>query len=66
MEKRNLVQRCAIKFCVKLNENVTETYEKLRKAYGERALSRTWDFRWHNAFLDGRESVEDEPRCGRP
>ena len=23
-------------------------------------------FRWHKAFLDGRESVEGEPRCGRP
>jgi len=30
MEKRNLEQRCAIKFCVKLNENATETYEKLK------------------------------------
>jgi len=66
MEKRNLEQRCAIKFCVKLNENATETYEKLRRAYGEHALSRTQVFRWHKAFLDGRESVEDEPRCGRP
>ena len=66
MEKRNLEQRCAIKFCVKLNENAKETYEKLRGAYGEQALSRTQVFRWHKAFLDGRESVEDEPRCGRP
>jgi len=23
-------------------------------------------FRWHKAFLDGRESVEDEPHSGRP
>jgi hypothetical protein len=30
MEKRNLEQRCTIKFCVKLNENATETYEKLK------------------------------------
>jgi len=66
MEKRNLEQRCAIKICVKLNENATETYEKLKRAYGEHALSRTRVFRWHKAFLDGRESVEDEPRFGRP
>jgi len=55
-----------IKFCVKLNENATETYEKLKRAYGEHALSRTQVFRWHKAFLDGCESVEDEPRSGRP
>jgi len=66
MEKRNLKQRCAIKFCVKLNENATETYEKLRWAYREHALSRTQVFRWHKAFLDGCESAEDEPRCGSP
>ena len=65
MEKRNLEQRCAIKFCLKLNEIATENYEKLRRAYGEYALSRTQVFNWHKPFLDGRESVEDEPR-GRP
>jgi len=46
MEKRNLEQRCAIKFYVKLNENATETYEKLKRVYGEHAVSRT-------RFLDG-------------
>ena len=66
MDKRNLEQRCAIKFCVKLSENLTETYEKLRRAYGEHDLSRTQVFRWHKAFLVGHESVEDEHRCGRP
>ena len=35
-------------------------------AYGEHAVSRTQVFRWHKAFLDGRESVEDEPHSGRP
>jgi len=29
MEKRNLEQSCAIKFCVNLNESATETFEKL-------------------------------------
>jgi len=47
-----------------LNENATETYEKLKGAYGERAVSRTHVFRWHKAFLDDREIVEDEPNSG--
>ena len=54
-----------IKFCIKLNENTTETYEKLKRAYGEHVLSTAQIFRWHKAFLDGRESVEGEPRSGR-
>ena len=66
MEKQNLKQRCAIKFCIKLNENKTETYKKLKRAYEEHAQSRAQVFRWHKAFLDARESVEDEPRSGRP
>ena len=65
MEKQNPKQRCAIKFCIKHNENAVETCEKLKWAYGEHALSRTQVFRWNKAFLDGRESVEDEPRSGR-
>ena len=55
-----------IKFCIKLNENATETYKKLKRAYGEHALSRPQLFSWHKAFLDDHESVEDEPRSGRP
>ena len=55
-----------IKFCIKLNENATETYKKLKRAYGEHALSSGQVFRWHKAFLDGHESVEDEPHSGRP
>jgi len=43
--------------------NATETYKKLKRVYGEHTLSRTRVFRWHKAFL---ESVEDEPRSGRP
>ena len=63
--EKNLEQRCSIKFCVKFNENRTETYEKLKQAYREHAVSRAQVFRWHKAFLDGREGVEEEPRSGR-
>ena len=50
---------------VKLNENATEIYEKLKGTYGEHAVSKAEVFRWHEVFLDGREIVEDEPRSGR-
>ena len=65
MEKRNLKQRCGIKFFVKLDENATETYENLERSYGQHAVSTAQVFRWHKVFLDGRESVEDEPSSGR-
>jgi hypothetical protein len=50
MPKRNLEQRCAVKFCVKLNENSTETYRELKQAYEEHIVFRAQIFRWQKAF----------------
>ena len=66
MEKHNFEQRCAIKFCVKLGETGIETFNKLKQAYGEHALSRSHLFKWYKAFSEGRESIKDEHRSGRP
>lgn len=66
MSGSNFEQRCAIKFCFKLGHNATETCEKVQQAYGESVLSRAQVFRWFKAFSEGRESIEDEPRSGRP
>ena len=63
MDRQKFEQGCAIKFCVKLGESTTVTYEKLQRAYGEHSLSRAQVFRWHKSFLEGREQVEDEPRA---
>ncbi|GFW35361.1 protein GVQW3 [Trichonephila clavipes] len=59
-------QRCAIKFCFRLRHNATETFPKLQQAYGDSVLSRAQVFRRFKAFSEGRESLEDEPRNGRP
>jgi len=59
-------QSFAIKFCVKLGESATVTYEWLQRAYGKHSLSRPQVFRWHKSFLENREQVENEPRAGRP
>jgi len=65
MDRQKFKERCAITFCVKLDESATVTYEKLQRAYGEHFLSRAQVFRWQKSFLEGREQVEDEPRAGR-
>ncbi|KAK5644738.1 hypothetical protein RI129_006038 [Pyrocoelia pectoralis] len=66
MEKRNLEQRVAIKFCAKLGNSATETYDKILKVYGGDFPNRAQVFRWRKEFKDDRESVEDEARSGRP
>ena len=60
--QENIEQRQAIKFCVKLNKSAIETFASLTEAYGDVTLSRTMVFKWHKAFKEGRENVEDDPR----
>ncbi len=38
----------------------------IQKVYGESAVYRATVFRWYNAFSEGRESIRDERRSGRP
>lgn len=64
--ERSLEQRYAIKFCVRLGKNASETYQMLREAFKEECISRSQCGRWHKAFKEGREEVTDDPRSGRP
>ena len=64
--ERSLEQQYAIKFCVRLGMNATETYQMLQEAFKEDCISRSQSGRWHKAFTEGREDVADEPRSGRP
>jgi hypothetical protein len=63
--QRSLEQRYVIKFCVKLGKSGSETLQLLRTAYGDAVWSSAQVLRWHKAFKDGRESVEDKQRAGR-
>ncbi|KMQ87929.1 hypothetical protein RF55_12664 [Lasius niger] len=64
MDQQNFEQSCAIKFCGKLGESATVTYQKLQRAYGVHSLSRAQVFRWHKAFLGPRRS-ERQTSCGK-
>lgn len=44
---RNIEQRCAIKFCVKLKQFTTETFDMIREDYKDEAMSGTRAFEWH-------------------
>ena len=63
---RSIEQRYAIKFCFRLGKTASETFVMIREAYKEDALSRAQVFRWFHEFKNGRESVEDMERSGRP
>jgi hypothetical protein len=60
MEARNIAQRYAILFCVKLGESGSTRHGKLQAAFGDEAMSRAQAFRWHKMFSEGRTIVEDK------
>ena len=55
----------AIKLCLKLGKNDTETYRMLVTAFGASCINRASVFEWHKRFKEGGESVRDDERCGR-
>jgi len=46
--------------------SATETYDLLKKVYGDECLSRTQLFEWFKRFKEGREEIGDDQRPGRP
>ncbi len=38
----------------------------IQKVYGKSVVHRTAAFRWYDTFSEGRESIHDEQRSGRP
>ena len=57
--------RSVIQFCESLGKTPTQTYDLVQKA-GKYKCCRSIVFQWHKEFREGRESVEDKKRCGRP
>ena len=65
MQSDTFEERYAIKLCFKLGKNATETYGMLQTAFRLSCMNRASVFEWHQRFMEGRESVRDDERCGR-
>ena len=63
MARVTKTEQCiVIRFCAITNKSPTETVSLLNDAYGANALSRSSIFKWHAAFLGGRESERQRQR----
>jgi transposase len=62
----NVEQRVNVKFCVKLGKSAIETYDLLKKVYGDECLSRTPVFEWFKRFKEGSEEIRDDQHPSRP
>ena len=54
------------RICMKIGKSVIESLEMLKIAFGEEAMCRTQNYEWWKRFKEGRNSVDDDPRSGRP
>ena len=59
-------QRYAIKFMQKEGEVAANVFLRLRNVYGATCMSRARVFLWFKRFKDGRNSIDNDTRCGRP
>ena len=67
LERYIFFPSCAnIKFCFKLGEKFAETYELLKKVYGDDCMSHTQVYTWFTRFKNVRDDLNDDPRPGRP
>ena len=57
-------QRANIKFCVKLEKKLAETYELMKKVYGDDCMSRTQVYTQFTRFKNGRDDLNDDPGPG--
>jgi len=53
-----------VKLCVKLGKSTTQTYDLLKKVYGDECPSLTQVFEWFKRFKEGRKEIGDDQRPG--
>lgn len=63
-EVKNIKQKYAIEFHMKLGKKDQKTAKMLNTTCGDEAIIRTTFYRWDNAFKDTQKAVEDEKREG--
>ena len=66
MELQRTQWRAMIFYDFKSGLNQKQSLERLQAAFGNEAPSRTTVYNWFAEFRRGRNSLEDDPRSGRP
>ncbi|KAJ4431362.1 hypothetical protein ANN_19959 [Periplaneta americana] len=57
---------CKHQVLLQIGKTATETHGMLVQVYGREAVSRKCVYEWFKCFREGKETIEDEPRSGRP
>jgi len=59
-------QHMCVKFCNKLGKHFAQTFQLLNQAYGEDCMNRKQCYEPLNLIKEGRMSIGEDPRPGRP
>ena len=59
-------QRAVIEFLVKEEIPAADIHQRLQRAYGSVCMGAGSVRRWGKLFKDGKTSIQDDPRSGRP
>lgn len=59
-------QRLSLKYYFELGKSASEAHKLLKEEFGEDSISRSRAYDWYSRFKNGRMSVEDLDRSGRP
>ena len=62
----NMEQWICIDFCFKLSKTGTGTYEMIKTTFGDEVMSCSQVFEWFWRFKEGCQSMNSDPRSGRP
>ena len=66
MDLTRIEHRAIIKFLTKEGENAKEIHKRMVRVCGDKAPKYSRVAKWTAEFKHGRETLEDDPRCGRP
>ncbi|KAG5317974.1 GVQW3 protein, partial [Pseudoatta argentina] len=58
--------RSVIRYLVWKGKTPVEVHNEVKTAYGDKGMNRTSVFKWCREFKNGRTSVHDDQRSGRP
>ena len=66
MESQNIEFRAVIKFLTKERAKAKEIHWRMADVYGDSSPKYSTVAKWSAEFKHGRDSLEDNPRPGRP
>ena len=66
MECQNIEFRAGIKFLTKMGAKAKEIHRRMADVYGDSSQKYSTVAKWSAEFKRGRDSLEDDPRPGRP